>query len=339
MDQQSKMNRNYEIQRQRSPDKMDSPRQHSPLPSPMRVMSSAEWKLEDASLDKMLLETLDGQRRFYNEEKSRSNGDCDHMDAVQEAQLQASFCEQTAREMEQVLNWWCHHAQTTHEESQSLSLKENSLVMASRQNSMDEDCPFSTLYNQDEPHESHLFKSLFLTSNRTKDPFDTFPSPFYDTLYTTPQQHQEALEQSIVVDDICLQAQHMKKLLVELQDASVDNNGNAYSVEDLSLWNRLFLFLHMFRHRLAIILQQWLYHSLPPSILSLWLSPKPQFLITWVLLPIVLFIILCMLLLFFVSTSSRNEVSKLGTVVVVLPTQEQNDDDEDFCEFMQQKLM
>lgn len=335
------MNRNYEIQRRRPDKKMDSPRRHSsPSPSPIRVMSSPEWKLEDASLDKMLLDTLDGQRRFYkNGEKSRSNGDCDHMDAVQEAQLQASFCEQTAREMEQVLNWWCHHAETSHEESQSQSLKENSLVMASRQNSMDEDCSFSTLYNQDEPDESHLLKSLFLTSNRAKDPFDTFPYPFYDTsLFTTPQQHQEALEQSIVVDDICLQAQHMQKALVELQDASVDNNGNAYSVEDLSLWNRRFLFLHMFRQRLAILLQQWLYHILPPSILSLWLSPKPRFLITWVLLPIVLFIILCMLLLLFVSSSRNEQVSKLCTVVVVLPTREQNDDD-DICEFMQQKLM
>ena len=68
---------------------------------------------EDASLDKIVV----GHSRWtatilHMRNESRNDDDCDHMDAVQEAQLQASFCEQTAREMEQVLNWWCLAAKT-----------------------------------------------------------------------------------------------------------------------------------------------------------------------------------------------------------------------------------
>ena len=74
-----------------------------------------------------------------------------------------------------------------------------------------------------------------------------------------------------------------------------------------------------FRQRLSIILQQWLYRTLPPSILSLWLSPKPRFLITWVLLPIVLFTFLyypCCYVFF--VWSSRNDSLRANFALMVL---------------------
>lgn len=225
-------------------------------------------------------------------------------EAVQEAKLQVSFAEQTAREMEQVLDWW---KQGDVHVSQSQSLRDNSLVYVSPQLSdvsdeeeLNGDLVFMTPHHHEEARDSMLqspFPSYFPPANATSLAYEnarleSFLSPIVTSSYSP---EWEAQEQSFAVDAVCSEAKRMEDVLAELEDTSVDGDdvtvtsiGNLQwcSLQDLPLLDRLWLEGKCSCQRCFLKLQQWLYHVLPPTLLSTWLSLKPHVrLFLWVLLP------------------------------------------------------
>lgn len=269
------------------------------------------------------------RRQMWNDDDESRNDDDDgeetetvaHQDAVEEAQLQVSFCEQTAREMEQVMEWWTNTPKDKHV-SQSLSLKDNSLVYASEHSHdiMDDDDDDDDTLEQDASSSSLLFTTpqrnksgmlfrspspcILNTNNDKNVTLEAFLSPILTrTTGGCPSPHRVAQEQSFAVDDVCFQTKHMEDVLADLEDTSVDGDDDASvrsvepvwcSLDDLPWLDRLVVLVKCACHRCALELQQWLYHRLPPTLVSLWLEPSLVGFLCFlrVLLPAMLLLIL-----------------------------------------------
>jgi len=239
--------------------------------------------------------------------------------AVEDAQLQVSFAEQTAREMKEVVDWWKHDG--SKDGSQSRSLKDNSLVYASAQSAdeMDEDSsPFEFVMNnvfmmtlEKEQDVSYIFQSPlyspFLSNDKNISILDETVQleALLSPTATVGSPHREAQEQSFAVDAVCSKVQHMEDVLADLEDTSVDDDASISntlvepmwcSVDDLPWLDQLAVQAHCVCYKYSLQVQQWLYHALPPTLLSLWLSlqqhePLLQC-ILWVLLPTLFFLLL-----------------------------------------------
>jgi hypothetical protein len=243
------------------------------------------------------------------DEDEDSEDESRRQEAVEEANMQASFAEQTAKEMEQVMNWW-----TVKSPGGTLSqrsyLIENSLVYESPSTDEESATGSNILSLQSEnalrdeslflsprpfpidgrlnSHEN-LFRSPCLLDTRT-NPQDLFLSPIAATKSPwmeaiTFQAHKEAQEQSFAVDVVCSQVKHMEDVLVDLEDTSCDDEASVTrtsiceaqwcTLQDLPLVVRYRLVIWCFFQRYFLRCQQRLLHSLPPSLVWTWLSIQP----------------------------------------------------------------
>ena len=245
------------------------------------------------------------RQRLWNDDDSSNHES--RQDAVQESALQVSFALQTAREMEQVLDWW---KQSDVGVSQSKSLRDNSLVFASphstdEESSSDEpsvdvgDVAFTRTPHQEQSQDFFQvpFVSPFPIHSATRIPENATLESYVSPIETVPQR--EAQEQSFAVEALCAEARRMEGVLAELEDTSVDDDNSVASsgmddplwcsLEDLPWGDRLLLIVRCSCQRQFLQLQQWLYHVLPPTLLSTWLSLKSLRLFLLVLSAAVLF--------------------------------------------------
>lgn len=261
-------------------------------------------------------------------------------EAVEEAQLQASFAQQTAKEMEQVVNWW--KTDESMDRSQSRCLKDNSLVYASPHSRDEEEMDFTAddCFMTPSLFQSPLFSSGALSGNNEFSIQDaTSLAALLSPIAPADSPHQEAQEQSFAVDAVCSAVKRMEDELADLEDTSVDDEASTkgplwVSLEDLPWRDQQIVYLRCCVRWFALQLEQWLYHVLPPVLLSFWLSPHYQpvlRLILWVLLPSISSIILYHLLW---NAQTSNAMACSSFVHL------DDDLDEDFpCEFIQQVLL
>lgn len=248
-----------------------------------------------------------------DDEKSEDEGnESQRQEAVEEAKLQVSFAEQTAKEMKQVLSWWTLQSPKG-VVSQSPYLKENSLVCASPRideaESNDQDAPRSDderpmsdettcvfqcplLFPNEKrtyPHENlFLLPSTLDTRSNPKElffsPIATANSPWIDL--RTIESHKEAQEQSFAVNIVCSEVNHMMEVLADLEDTSEDEDSVSLatiyeppqwccSIQDLPFHARYRLVVWSFFRHHFLQLQQHLLHTLPPSFVWIWLSVRP----------------------------------------------------------------
>lgn len=254
----------------------------SPSSSPHDRLSTRDRPLYEA---KNTPQPQEEERRASPPFISSSNEASSRQDALQESQLQASFAEQTASEMKQVLSWW---VQACHDGSQSELLRENSLVFASPPQSMDTHPDFTLSPNNEylaTISDMMIFSSPLCDTRTNQVMSPTLLDDVSPVLMLSPRFSTEAQKQSVVVDGICSQVHQMQRALHELEDTAVlqddDNNESILMpsptcLQDLPFVSRHRLHAWLYLKGLVLQLELHLSHALLPCLASTCLQSKRQ---------------------------------------------------------------